>query len=171
MLVIFVSQDWHILGNKVELAPLLQQITSIWRQVLTREVHYSVISVAQRMSWAANRKTTRPEDEAYCLMGILGINMPTLYGEGQNAFQRLQEEIMKQSPDTTLFAWGSLWHGQDDALFRSRDPDEAHDHSDGSYLFARSPSAFHECSECFFEPWRAPILSSVGTTTLFLSPH
>ena len=170
-LVVFVSRDWKVLGTKAELADVLDRITGIPKRVLRLEEELEDISIAARMSWAANRKTTRPEDEAYCLMGIFGINMPTLYGEGQNAFQRLQEEIMKQSPDTTLFAWGSLWHGQDDALFRSRDPDEAHDHSDGSYLFARSPSAFHECSECFFEPWRAPISSSVSTTTLFLSPH
>ncbi len=32
--------------------------------------------------------------------------MPTLYGEGRRAFQRLQEEILKQTGDTTLFAWG-----------------------------------------------------------------
>ena len=54
--------------------------------------------------------TTRPEDEAYCLMGIFGINMPTLYGEGSKAFYRLREEIMKTSVDMSLiiWSWGSL---------------------------------------------------------------
>lgn len=33
------------------------------------------------MSWAADPKTTRPEDVAYCLMGLFGVNMPMLYGE------------------------------------------------------------------------------------------
>jgi hypothetical protein len=33
--------------------------------------------------------------------------MPLLYGEGDNAFIRLQEEIMKDSDDETLFAWES----------------------------------------------------------------
>ena len=43
-------------------------------------------------------------------MGIFGVNMPTIYGEGQAAFYRLEEEIMKISPDQTLFAWGDpLW--------------------------------------------------------------
>ena len=32
--------------------------------------------------------------------------MPILYGEGHRAFQRLQEEIMRRSTDTSLFAWG-----------------------------------------------------------------
>jgi len=38
--------------------------------------------VGQRMSWAADRKTTRVEDIAYCLFGIFDVNMPLLYGEG-----------------------------------------------------------------------------------------
>jgi hypothetical protein len=57
------------------------------------------------MSWMAGRKTTREEDIAYCLLGIFDINMPLLYGEGSNAFKRLQEEIIKQSTDHSLFAW------------------------------------------------------------------
>ena len=34
--------------------------------------------------------------------------MPLIYGEGQRAFIRLQEEIMKISDDHSLFAWRSL---------------------------------------------------------------
>jgi hypothetical protein len=57
------------------------------------------------MSWASKRVTTRPEDVAYCLLGIFGINMPLLYGEGDKAFLRLQEEIIKTSDDHSIFAW------------------------------------------------------------------
>jgi hypothetical protein len=64
-------------------------------------------SVAQRMSWASKRETTRVEDLAYCLMGLFGIYMPMIYGEGQRAFIRLQEEIMRVSNDHSLFAWRS----------------------------------------------------------------
>ena len=63
-------------------------------------------TVAARMSWAANRQTTRVEDEAYCLLGLFGINMPMLYGEGNKAFMRLQQEIMKTSDDATILTWG-----------------------------------------------------------------
>lgn len=55
--------------------------------------------------WASKRKTTRVEDEAYCLLGLFGVSMPLIYGEGSKAFRRLQEEIMKQSDDETIFAW------------------------------------------------------------------
>lgn len=63
------------------------------------------MSVARRMSWASERRTTRSEDMAYCLMGLFSVNMPLLYGEGEKAFIRLQEEIMKDSDDHSLFAW------------------------------------------------------------------
>jgi hypothetical protein len=39
--------------------------------------------VARKMSWAANRETTRVEDVAYSLLGIFEVNMPLLYGEGK----------------------------------------------------------------------------------------
>jgi hypothetical protein len=65
-------------------------------------------SVAKRMSWAARRETARTEDIAYCLLGIFDVNMPLLYGEGKKAFIRLQQEIMKETHDFSLFAWGVL---------------------------------------------------------------
>jgi hypothetical protein len=61
---------------------------------------------AKKMSWAASRTTTRKEDLAYCLLGIFDVNMPLLYGEGDKAFMRLQEEIIRQSGDLSIFAWG-----------------------------------------------------------------
>jgi len=75
------------------------------------------------MSWASRRETTRPEDQAYCLLGIFGVNMPPLYGEGPSAFLRLQLEIMRISNDETIFAW------EDDSVTSSG-------------LLAVSPSAF-----------------------------
>jgi hypothetical protein len=57
------------------------------------------------MSWASQRVTTRIEDMAYSLMGLFGVQMPLLYGEGRNAFLRLQLEILKMSDDESIFAW------------------------------------------------------------------
>ncbi|KAK4172092.1 hypothetical protein QBC36DRAFT_338648 [Triangularia setosa] len=60
------------------------------------------------MSWASRRVTTREEDLTYSLLGIFGISMPLLYGEGsQNAFRRLQEEIIKVSDDQSIFAFNT----------------------------------------------------------------
>jgi hypothetical protein len=47
------------------------------------------------MAWAAKRKTTRKEEEAYCLLGIFNIYMPLTYGEGSNAMTRLRRKINK----------------------------------------------------------------------------
>lgn len=46
------------------------------------------------------------EDEAYYLLGFLGVNMPLLRGEGQKAFTRLQHEIMQVSSGLTISARG-----------------------------------------------------------------
>ncbi|KAK7455287.1 hypothetical protein VKT23_011160 [Stygiomarasmius scandens] len=58
------------------------------------------------MSWAAWRETKRPEDQAYCLMGLFDVNLSPIYGEGgPKAFMRLQQEIIKNSNDRSIFAW------------------------------------------------------------------
>ncbi|KAI1790889.1 heterokaryon incompatibility protein-domain-containing protein [Ganoderma leucocontextum] len=104
--VLFLSVEWTLLGTKDTLASVIEAITRIDSSVLRQEKSLDSASVAQRMSWAAARQTTRVEDQAYSLLGIFGINMPTLYGEGEQAFRRLQEEILKKIPDQTMFAWG-----------------------------------------------------------------
>ncbi|PIL34418.1 hypothetical protein GSI_03193 [Ganoderma sinense ZZ0214-1] len=109
--LIFLSQDWRPLGWKKELADLVSAITGISVNVLARGQTLSTFSVAQRLSWAARRETTRVEDRAYSLLGIFDINMPTLYGEGECAFQRLEEEILRRIPDQSIFAWGHVYLG------------------------------------------------------------
>jgi len=101
----FFSSDGHRLGDKKSLEQQIHDITGIDVEALWG-FPLSSFSVAERMSWAAYRQTTRVEDRAYSLLGIFGIHMPVIYGEGTNAFQRLQEEIRKivsiSSNSTTL---------------------------------------------------------------------
>lgn len=146
-IVIFLSRDWRLLGTKAELADLIEGITRIPASLLRLETQMARFSIAQRMSWAANRQTTRQEDEAYCLLGIFGIQMPALYGEGMRAFYRLQEEIMRRFPDTTLFAWQPT----SPAIERSDLPTSYHyEHSYDTHLFAPSPSSFYSSSKIQF---------------------
>jgi hypothetical protein len=105
-----VEALWTPLGTKFNLADEIASATGIDQASLLVPGQLNQKSIAQRMSWAAKRTTTRPEDMAYCLLGIFGVTMPLLYGEGQVAFFRLQEEIMKYSDDQSLFAW-SISHG------------------------------------------------------------
>ncbi|QYS99230.1 Ankyrin repeat-containing protein [Trichoderma simmonsii] len=104
--VFFLDKDWNDLGTKKSLQEAVSDQTRIPVNILSG-ADLETATVAQRMSWASRRKTTRIEDSAYCLMGIFGINMPLLYGEGERAFIRLQEEIMKISNDHSIFAWKS----------------------------------------------------------------
>jgi len=101
----FFSKDWQSIGDKNTLAPTLRNVTGIPEHILTDGLHGNRPCVAQIMSWAAHRKTTRVEDRAYSLMGLLDVNMPMLYGEGEKAFHRLQLEIIRASNDQSIFAW------------------------------------------------------------------
>jgi hypothetical protein len=107
----FYAADWTCLSEQgSELIDNVAQITRVNKEVLLDRRRAKSLCVAQRMSWAASRDTTRPEDSAYSLMGLFGVNMPILYGEGElNAFKRLQLEIMTKSFDQTLFAWHSCY--------------------------------------------------------------
>jgi hypothetical protein len=105
--VMFFDSRWGELGTKDSLGSLITEITQVSREVLQDANQMERFSVAQKMSWASRRVTTRVEDIAYCLLGIFGVNMPLLYGEGEHAFIRLQEEIMKNTTDHTIFAWTS----------------------------------------------------------------
>ncbi|KAK5658148.1 hypothetical protein OQA88_2121 [Cercophora sp. LCS_1] len=102
----FYNRSWKRIGSKWLLRREISAITGIG------EVDLGVLdparsSIAQKMSWASRRQTTKIEDEAYCLLGVLGVHLPLLYGEGANAFRRLQEELIRTSTDQTIFAWSS----------------------------------------------------------------
>ncbi|KAI1756201.1 heterokaryon incompatibility protein-domain-containing protein [Xylaria castorea] len=131
----FYSSDWKFLGLKSELEDILQNITGIEAVVLSTG-NFSRVCVAKRMSWAAKRDTTRLEDQAYSLMGIFGVNMPLIYGEGKKAFLRLQQEIMRVSDDQSLFAWGALPLFPDMHVFLTSRVPMMHG------LFANSPTDF-----------------------------
>ncbi|PQE04476.1 HET domain-containing protein [Rutstroemia sp. NJR-2017a BVV2] len=101
----FYDSNWDYVGSKEGLSQLLFDITQINKEVLRDSNLVTSVPVARRMSWAAKRETSREEDLAYCLLGIFGVNMPMLYGEGPNAFLRLQEQIVLSSNDLSIFAF------------------------------------------------------------------
>jgi hypothetical protein len=125
--VTFYAKDWKEIGTKSSLQELITEISGIPSQVLLMN-HGGEISIAQRMSWAAKRETAKEEDKAYCLLGLFGVNMPMVYGEGENAFRRLQVEIMKLSDDHSIFAWADNSQGEKRSLL------------------ATSPAEFENCS-------------------------
>jgi len=109
--LIFFDRAWVVLGTKKDMASssnILSSIMRIDKKFLLSTDRFWYLRddgpfIAQIMSWAADRQTTRIEDKA---LGLFDINMPLLYGDGKNAFFRLQEELIKCSNDPSLFAWG-----------------------------------------------------------------
>lgn len=65
----FYCQSWDFLGIKRTSYLPLSEKTGILEEVLKAN-DLSSASVAQKMSWASDRKTTRIEDRAYCLLGL-----------------------------------------------------------------------------------------------------
>jgi len=98
--VVFFSHDWHRLGTKAEQYELLSAITGIEEAFLNGKENLENASVAKRMSWVSQRRTSRSEDIAYCLFGIFDVNMPLIYGEGkESARRRLMNEIRQIGDD------------------------------------------------------------------------
>ncbi|KAF7935209.1 uncharacterized protein EAE97_008116 [Botrytis byssoidea] len=123
--IVFFDQEWDMIFNDSVMAEhedrksrradlprqrmvLLEEITGIGTKYFEIEFGEASAQIASgcKFSWAAMRETTRPEDAAYCLLGLLQVNMPLLYGEGSKAFQRLQEEVFKKNQDLSILAWG-----------------------------------------------------------------
>jgi len=89
----FFSKERCSLGDKKSLEQAIYGITRIPLDALRGDQLLHEFSVDERMSWAKDRKTTRQEDAAYCLLGIFDIHMPLIYGEGRKkALIRLQKE-------------------------------------------------------------------------------
>ncbi|KAG9498022.1 hypothetical protein J7337_010903 [Fusarium musae] len=136
----FFDETWSLIGTKEELASEIEDITGIPRRFLLGWVDFHQASVAQRMSWASKRTTKRDEDIAYCLLGIFGVTMPMIYGEGHKAFERLQLKIMEQTTDDSILAWGVKVQGME--IESQTGPS---DYNTSAGMFAKSPMDFAKC--------------------------
>jgi hypothetical protein len=91
----FFSKEGKRLGSRISLEQEIHEITKIPIRVL-RGQRLSEFTIDERMSWAEKRRTTVKEDKAYCLLGIFGVFMPLIYGEGEeHAYLRLRRKITK----------------------------------------------------------------------------
>ena len=134
--VLFYNNEWEIFGSKsqsegaawltlrvcgmVRLETMLSTITGVPEDVLLDfSSSITKYSFEQRRSWMKNRTTTRKEDEAYCQLGLFGVFIPLIYGEGDHAMVRLEEAVeLKQrrdarqrarQPESTPQARPSTW--------------------------------------------------------------
>jgi Heterokaryon incompatibility protein (HET) len=130
--ITFYAKTWQSRGTKRSRCSEIAQTCRITESILTGEVELADLPIAVRMSWAADRVTTREEDIAYSLTGLFNVNMPMLYGEGHK-FLRLQKEIIKDTTDMSIFAWIAL-------------PGSLQEHMG---IFAPSPKEFRGASNVY----------------------
>lgn len=135
--VLFYDGDWTEIGTKKSLLALLSKTTAIPEQILSGVEKPASCSVAQRMSWAAHRRTERVEDRAYSLMGLFDVSLPMIYGEREKAFLKLQQAIIETLDDESIFTWSLN--------------DTAHPKG-YSGLLAPSPASFSNCADIISTP-------------------
>lgn len=162
--VLFLGVDWEVIGAKASsfeaalptpddrkytkiFLRKVAEITRIDESALRDSQYVQTAPAALKMSWAAQRETTREEDLAYALMGLFAVSMPILYGEGLGrAFRRLQLEIIQMTTDQSIFVWrANCLEGG---------------------LLADSPRAFEDSGLDFV--WRNPTLQPYSMTNLGL---
>jgi hypothetical protein len=108
-IVIFLTQDWQIIGHKgssetgrqgtplqigSSLNNRIAAITQISENILQDYSNSHAMSIDERMQWMVGRQTTREEDLSYCLLGILDVRMTIRYGDGKEA---TRERLLKKA--------------------------------------------------------------------------
>jgi len=110
--VVFLNRDWEVIGHKCgyceysnpcrDAGPLLNDIvaetTGISEDIMFDYRKSARLSVDEKLSWMADRRTTKSEDMAYCLLGIFDVTMPLLYGDGPKAMEKLERAIADKAP-------------------------------------------------------------------------
>ncbi|KAG1726863.1 uncharacterized protein EDB91DRAFT_1350428 [Suillus paluster] len=109
----FYQQDWtpylddssHNHKESIKIMHELQDATGIDARTLVA-FQPGMRDAREKLQWVSMRITTVPEDIAYSLFGIFGVQLPILYGENkQNALGRLLQEIVARSGDITALNW------------------------------------------------------------------
>ncbi|KAK7439983.1 hypothetical protein VKT23_017236 [Stygiomarasmius scandens] len=98
--VIFFDKHWKRIGDKHELREAIHLRTTIPLAVLSGKESIGDIDVLTRMSWSTHRETTRRQDRAYCLQGLLGVTVEPNYEEDPFAsFNRLGKALFNAQPE------------------------------------------------------------------------
>jgi hypothetical protein len=114
--VVFYSQQGILIGEKRRAEEKIHQITKIPIKALRMNSSLRTFSVDERFKWTNGRETTRPEDMAYCLLGIFGVRMTPVYADGDpedlrsQAVKELKSKIEKKEvPENVIVIGGASW--------------------------------------------------------------
>jgi hypothetical protein len=99
--VVFYASNGDELGDRASLEALIHEVTGI-AKVAIRGSHLADFSFEEKMSWMKKRSTKKEEDRVYSMLGIFGVSMPVVYGEGHDkALRRLRREV-DDIPSSTI---------------------------------------------------------------------
>jgi hypothetical protein len=91
----FFSNDRHHLGTKASLEQVISDITHIPVKALHGQPLAS-FTISERLSWQEKRQTKEEEDIVYSMLGVFGVSMPVLYGEGKAQAQARLSALLEQ---------------------------------------------------------------------------
>ncbi|PPJ51943.1 hypothetical protein CBER1_09686 [Cercospora berteroae] len=128
----FYSQSWRFICNLEDIIADIAELTGVHESLWTQQRPLASFS--------------------YSLLGLMGVSIPVVYGEGTNAFQRLQDEILRSGSDDSIFAFNVI------GTNRKMGPFET------TCLLARSPADFQECGNviCYNEHVSTPMILRCG---------
>lgn len=96
----FFSHSREYLGTRQDLASVIAARTGIAEDVLMGTAPVARHTRKARLSWIANRRTTYPEDKAYCLIGLLEVSMTLTPGETEEqSMRRLRRAMIEACQD------------------------------------------------------------------------
>ncbi|KAK7462404.1 hypothetical protein VKT23_008003 [Stygiomarasmius scandens] len=106
--VVLFDRNWQRIGTRDQLAHSINAITAIPQAVLCGESTINDCPHFDRIFWAMGRKTSRPQDQAYCLMGLLGVSIDPDYSEDvKESFERLRKAILDVDPGQAYISFDS----------------------------------------------------------------
>ncbi|KAF5370322.1 hypothetical protein D9758_006934 [Tetrapyrgos nigripes] len=98
--VIFYNKFWECIGDKYQLRRDIRRVTTIPAAVLSGEQSIRDVDVITRMSWSYMRVTTKRQDQAFCLQGLLGVTVEPNYEESYYiSINRLGEALLEAHPE------------------------------------------------------------------------
>ncbi|RYP82412.1 hypothetical protein DL769_001666 [Monosporascus sp. CRB-8-3] len=109
--LVFFNASWECLGNRDDEATkkVISEISGIDSKYfaanpsLSRRQTVDQASIGEKWRWASRKATTRTEDMAYSMLGVFGVTMPIIYGEGGEAMTRLGI-LLINSVDESLYS-------------------------------------------------------------------
>ncbi|PIB00559.1 Vegetative incompatibility protein HET-E-1 [Cercospora beticola] len=150
--VIFVDRTWKIIGNKGAstngssakfagegLESITTEITGIPEHVLRDYDTCNKFSPNVKMDWMIGRATTRAEDKAYALFGILGIAPGANYGEKYEGAKHRLDMALEHKEGAKRFQSIVDWLSPPDPWTNHNSARQLQDPGSGDWLLNSDP--------------------------------